>query len=113
MTPGRYDITIYQGADFAVDFTVNLNLTGYSLRSKGRETFDASTAAWSLTSPSSGLALSSTSATSSTIQMRMNAATTAALTTLEGVWDLEIVSGSGAVDRLLMGNWTLSREATK
>jgi hypothetical protein len=112
--PGKYDITIYQGATYDVTFTwkdesdTEVNLTGYSARLKARESIDSSSAFISLTS-GSGITLGGTAGT---IRVLISATDTAALTQ-SGVYDLELESGAGVVTRLLEGNLVLSKEVTR
>jgi hypothetical protein len=48
-----------------------------------------------------------------TITLTISATDTAALTSGRGVYDLELVSGSGIVTRLLQGVATISRNVTR
>lgn len=114
ITPGRYDITCYQGATFNNRFTVEiddvpLNLTGYTAALQVRETYSAATAVVSLTS-ASGITLGGTAGT---IDVTIAASTTAALTAQNYVYDLEITSGANVTDRLLMGKFVVSAEVTR
>jgi len=114
ITPGRYNITCYQGATFDRTFTVTiddvpLNLTGYSAAMQVRSTLDASSAAVSLTS-GSGITLGGTAGT---IGVTIASTATAALEPEQYVYDLEITSGGGVTDRILMGNFIVSGEVTR
>lgn len=112
LEPARYDFTIYQGADFRLEMTVDINLAGYTVRMQGRESMAATSTVFSLTTPSSGIAV--TTGTTSTIVATIAGATTATYASgLEGVWDLEIVSGAGAIDRLVGGRFTVDPEVTR
>ena len=111
--PASYSFTIIQGADFARDLSIDRNLTGYTIRAQGRETVTATSTVFSSSTTANHLTIASATSTQTDIQWRIPAATTAGITALEGVWDMEIVSGSGAVDRILEGSWYLSREVTR
>jgi len=108
-----YNFTIIQGGDFARDISINRNLSGYTIRAQGRETVTATSTVFSSSTTANHLTIASATATRTLIEWRIPAATTAGISTLEGVWDMEIVSGSGAVDRLIEGTWYLSREVTR
>ncbi len=113
--PGNYDITIYQGASFSQVFTwkdengAAINLTGYTARLKVRPAIDSSTVLISL-ADGSGITLGGAAGT---ITVSISATDTAALTAMLGVYDLELISGSGAVTRLLQGNLIISNEVTR
>lgn len=113
MNPASYSFTIVQGSDFARDLKLNMNLSGYTVRAQGRETVTSTSTVFSSSTTASHLTIASSSATQSVVEWRIPAATTAGITTLEGVWDLEIVSGAGVVNRLVEGAWYLSREVTR
>jgi hypothetical protein len=60
--------------------------------------------------PLTGIALDDTV---KTILLTISATDTAALTFLAGVYDLELVSGSGVVTQILKGNITVDTEVTR
>ncbi len=113
-SPGSYDIKIYQGATFSQTFTwkdetdTPINLTGYSARMQIRASVDSSSTLVSLTS-GSGITLGGAAGT---IAVLISATDTASLSQ-NGVYDLELVSGSGVVTRLLQGNVIVSKEVTR
>lgn len=115
MTAGIYDIVIEQGATWNPVFTwkdsagAAINLTGYSARLQIREKVTSSTTLVSLTS-ASGITLGGAAGT---IAPLLTATETAALNFATGVYDLELVSGSGVVYRLLQGRVKLSKEVTR
>lgn len=113
MNPASYNFTIIQGSDFQRDLRINLDLTGYTVRAQGRETVTATSTVFSSSTTASHLTIASASTTQSVVEWRIPAATTAGISTLEGVWDMEIVSGSGIVNRILEGTFFLSREVTR
>lgn len=111
LIPATYDFVIYQGADFALEMTVDIDLTGYTVRMQGRESMAAAGTTFSLTG---GSGITVTAGATSTIAIAIAGATTAGYTSgLEGVWDLEIVSGGGAIDRLVGGRFTVDPEVTR
>lgn len=110
--PENYDLVIYQGADYRIVMTVDLDLTGCLLRMQGRESMAATTTVFSLSTATTGIAITPGSTT--TIDVTIPAATTATYASnTEGVWDLEIVWGSGAVDRLVGGRFSVVPEVTR
>lgn len=116
MTPGNYDLTIYQGATLGLVLTwkdeneTPIDLTGYTARLQARESVDASTSFISLTTENSGIALGGNAGT---ITLNMSATDTAALTETSGMYDLELVSGGGQVTRLLQGALLVNKEVTR
>jgi len=114
MAAGLYDIIIEQGVTFQLSLTWKdstaspVNLTGYSARMQVRETYESEDTLVSLVSPTDitlGGALG-------TILITIPAATTGLLSFVEGVYDLELITGSN-VTRLLQGKATISREVTR
>lgn len=112
----KYDIVCDQGATFSrelkwLDDSANpVNLTGYTARMQVRDEADSSTAALSLTTENSRIALGGTAGT---ITLLVSATDTAAVTAGEYVYDLEIVSGAGTVTRLIQGCFTVDAEVTR
>ena len=74
-----------------------------------RESLDDTTPLVSLTSPGD-IVITTAPAE---IEITIDAATTAALDFDEGVYDLELVDGSGNVTRLVEGNVTFIKEVTR
>lgn len=122
MTAARYDLTIDQGADFALELTVkedgtakNLSATGakhWGVRGTYRKTYEESTGYdlnGTVKTPLSGVI---------TVQQAFNANTNASAGTY--VYDVELyqhASGDTStvyqVTRLLQGNLNLRREITR
>jgi tRNA threonylcarbamoyladenosine modification (KEOPS) complex Pcc1 subunit len=75
-----------------------------------RSEVDSSTAALSLTTENGRIALGGTAGT---ITLTVSATDTAAVTAGEYVYDIELVSGSGTVTRLLQGCFTVDAEVTR
>lgn len=111
--PATLNIEIHQGADFAYNVKFPLDLTGFTVRAQGRETYTATSTVWSSSTTANHLTIASASSTQSTVEWRIPAATTAAFNTLEGVWDMELVSAGGAVDRMIQGAFYVTREVTR
>lgn len=115
--PGILDLDCYQGATF--DYTLTwttagsaVNLTGYTARMQVRESYDAGSAIVSLTN-GTGITLGGTAGT---IVLGLSATATAALDGTpqkQHIYDLELVSGSGVVTRLVEGNFTIYPEVTR
>ena len=115
MAATTYDLTIEQGATFSLVITykesgVAINLTGYTARMQVRSTLESATTVVELTTANSRIALGGAAGT---ITLTISATDTAALTAGRGVYDLELVSGSGIVTRLLQGVATISRNVTR
>lgn len=113
--PGSYNLTIYQGATLGRVFAwkdesgVAVNLAGYTARMKARANIDSTEAFIDLTTENGGIVLGGGAGT---VTLSMSAAATAALATLSGVYDLELIAGSTVI-RLLQGSLTVSREVTR
>jgi hypothetical protein len=115
MAATTYDILIEQGATYSQVISykesgVAINLTGYTARMQVRATLEAASTLVELTTANSRIALGGTAGT---ISLTISATDTAALTSGRGVYDLELVSGSGIVTRLLQGVATISRNVTR
>ena len=115
----RYQIRLAQGATFARAFTVKLDgtnatdLTSYTARMQVRRQIStvAYLAEW--TSAGSAGARLVLGGVAGTVTFDLNAATTAALP--PGLWfyDVEIVSGTGVVTRILGGRFEVDPEVTR
>jgi hypothetical protein len=115
MAATTYDILIEQGATYSQVITykdngVAVNLTGYTARMQVRATLESASTLVELTTANSRIALGGTAGT---ITLTISATDTAGLTAGRGVYDLELVSGSGIVTRLLQGVATISRNVTR
>jgi hypothetical protein len=125
MGSGRYDISVDQGSTFRKTITWKdssntvVNLTGYTARMQVRPTYSSASATVSLTTANGGVVLGGTSGT---IQLYISATATAAIPTASpsqfsdafiGVYDLELVSPSGDVTRLLNGDFVVTPEVTR
>lgn len=114
--PGKRNLKIIQGATLFEAFTwkdangVAKDLTGYSARAMARTDYDAANPFMDLTSGAGTIVLGGTAGT---IQLKMTAAATAAITATSGYWDLELVAPDGTVTRLLQGSVTVCKEVTR
>jgi hypothetical protein len=110
------NLVIEQGTDFShiVGLTNSdgsvFNLTGYDARMQIRSTVTAATTLYELTVSNGRIELNAIAG-----QLRLNipSAVTAAMTWRSGVYDLEIISGTSIVTRIMQGNATLSLEVTR
>ncbi len=123
MAAGRYSITIEQGATFELVATYKnssgtpVDLTSYGARMQIRSTYDSNVTLVSLTttldSDGSGIVITPSSGS---LYIRLSAASSSALNFSQGVYDLEIYSGSGNteyVTRILEGNVKLYKQVTR
>ena len=125
MAAGRYNIVIEQGATYQIELQYKdsnntpINLSGYSGRMQIRPSIGSPTSylylSSSLQPDGTGLNFSGSNGTtppaSGSIGVFISATTSSLLTFTNGVYDLEIQSGS-IVTRLLQGNVQLSKEVT-
>ena len=113
---GEYDLEILQGETYSKQFIwkdsagANGNLTGYTARMQVRQSKASDTVLLELTTANGRIALGGSAGT---IDLSLNATTTAAITWKRGVYDLELVASNGVVKRLLEGEVTVSKEVTR
>jgi hypothetical protein len=116
MVAGAYDITIEQGATFRLSLVwednlgVPIDLTGYTARMQLRQRHSSDTAALTLTSTAGDIVLGGALGT---IVVTAAATVTDDIPFRAGVYDLEVVSGSGFVTRLIEGAATITPEVTR
>lgn len=114
MSAATTNLVIDQGATWNITFTYKnasgnpINLTGYTAALQLRTSYDASSAALSLSS-GSGIVLGGTDGT---IAVTASATQTGQLTAGEYVYDLEITSSS-IVTRLVQGRITVTPQVTR
>ena len=107
MAAGYHHFVIEQGATFSQTLTLKdssgtvINLTGYA---------EASSAIITLTTGNSGITLGGSAGT---VTLLISSTNTANLTAGDGVYDLEITSGSGVVTRLLEGTYSVRRNISR
>lgn len=124
MLAGIYNMTCQQGSTFTRTITLRYpdpdspaidptylpwNFTGYTARMQVRRTLQSTTPMISLTTENGRITLGGATGV---IELLISAADTAEITS-SGVYDLEIVSSSGVVSRVIQGNFTLSEEVTR
>jgi hypothetical protein len=114
ISPGLYEITCYQGADYDQTFTVAqsgtaLNFSGYTSRMQVRNSTDATATLLSLTD-GSGIVLGGTAGT---IALTITNAQSAAIPSGSYAYDLELISGSTVVTRLLQGAFIVVGNVTR
>lgn len=130
MIAGVYNITIEQGStfgrlisveqpDLVADPTgqtfVNYSLVAHTARMQIRRTVDSATSMISLTTENGRITINpniSGNTKNNEISLLITAADTATLTT-SGVYDLEIISSSGTVSKVVRGDVTLIPEVTR
>lgn len=116
---GIHNFTCNQGATFSRTITwknaanAAYDLTGYTARMHVREAVESANTVITLTTANSRITLGSNAATKGQITLTISAADTANLTPAIYVYDLEVVSGGGVVDRLIEGNFVVKAEVTR
>ncbi len=116
MSAGSYDLYIEQGATLSLPIVWKdsdgnvVNITGYTARMQVRQTVPATTILLSATTENGKLVIDGSNGK---VTILLSAADTTAITWLTGVYDLELISGSGVVTRLLEGSVSVSREVTR
>ena len=98
----------YTSGGYLVSYT-HVSLASFTARMQIRTTADATSTLESLVSPTD-IVLDDTN---HTITITISATDTAAYTFTSAVYDLELVSGSGVVTRLLEGNVSVVSEVTR
>lgn len=119
MAAGKYNFIIEQGTTFTLELqykdsnSVPVDLTGYTGRMQIRPTIGSPTSYLTLSSSiqPDGTGITFPTPASGTINLYISAISSSQLTFDQGVYDLEIASGS-AVTRLIQGNVQLSKEVT-
>jgi hypothetical protein len=130
---GKYNIVCQQGSTFDMLMTlqypnpdfpancadpnncpeyVNWDLTGYSARMQVRKYVESATPIVELLSSNVDSKRITLGGTAGTIELFMRAEDTRAITQ-SGYYDLEIISPSNEVDRIIEGTFTLSPEVTR
>lgn len=113
---GTYDMVVDQGATLSRVITwkdpakTPINVTGYTARMQVRPELASTTVTLELTTGNGRIALGGAAGT---VTLTVSAADTTALVPGRYVYDLELVSGSGIVYRLLMGNFVVRGEVTR
>lgn len=115
MTPGRVNFICPQGSTFNRRVTYKIdetpvNLTGYSSRLQVREAHYSTNTITDLTSSNGGITLGGSAGT---IDILIGASATALFDAGTFVYDLEIESVGGIIDRLIEGNFVVTPEVTR
>lgn len=115
MAAGTLDFTIEQGATFNLLLTwkindVPVNLTNWTARLQARVDVDDTETVLTLTTENGGITLGGALGT---ISLDRTATQTALLPAGTYVYDLELISGVGAVTRLVQGELDISAEVTR
>ena len=112
MAAGKYNITIDQGSDYALQLTVKENavakdITGYGVRGQLRPSITSSTLTASFTG-------SLVTAASGILKVELTNTTTAAMSPGKYYYDVEIYTSNNAiVQRLIQGTATVRAEVTR
>tara|TARA_R110000744_G_C18911767_1_gene510658 strand:- start:151 stop:504 length:354 start_codon:yes stop_codon:yes gene_type:complete len=116
MSAGYHHFIIEQGATFGQTLKLTdsantvINLTGYSSGSMSlKQTPDATANVIQLLTSNGRMTLGGSAGT---VTLLISASDTANLTPDDGVFDLEIVSGSGIITRLIEGTYSIRRNIT-
>jgi hypothetical protein len=112
-----HNLTVYQGSDFRMvlelkdESAVLMDLTGYSFRAQARSKYNDTTAAFSAT-----FTLRDQASSTGLVDMHIPAADTALLSIIKEsnyLYDVEMVTASGDVKRVLQGTIRVFPEVTK
>jgi len=115
MGAGTYHFSMEQGSTFNRSITYKdsngspIDLSGYTARMQLRRNIDDASAIIELTTSNGRISLGGSAGT---VALTIAAADTAALAPIEGVYDLELVTGD-TVEKLLAGTFTIQREVTR
>lgn len=127
MLAGKYNMTCQQGSTFSrtleieqpdleADPTGNTyedyDLTGHTARMQVRRTIDSANFLLELTTENGSITINPAPPAINQILINVSASVTASVSN-SGVYDLEIISPSGVVDRVLEGEFILSPEVTR
>ncbi len=136
MVAGRYNITCQQGSTFDLQLTLQYtnpdypgncanpnvcpefliwDLTGYTARMQVRKYVDSATTIANLTTENLStfrIILGNANPNDGTINLFIRAEDTRNITS-SGVYDIEIISPTNEVDRILQGDFILSTEVTR
>ena len=117
MSAGYHHFIIEQGATFGKTLTLKdasgtvINLTGYaSAQMDLRENPEQTNPVLTLTTGNSRIALGGTAGT---VTLTVSATETGNLSAQDGVFDLEMTSGSSVVTRLIEGTYSVRRNISR
>jgi hypothetical protein len=114
MTPGRYNIKVYQGSTFSLapQWKIDgeyVNVTGYSANMVVRNSPTSSTSIITLSSNNGRIVIGTTNGK---FTLNITAGDTTALAAGQYVYDLEVTNTAGIVTRLLEGGFTVYEGVT-
>jgi hypothetical protein len=115
----HWKILVEQGSTWRVVLTVYdedgdpVDLTGYTARMQVREAVDSLSPVFSLTTPEGSPGGITITGPAGQVELLIPDETSTAWTWTFGVYDLELVSPDGDVDRLLKGEFEVDREVTR
>ena len=115
VSPGILNLTLSQGATWNVSMTYTnadgdpIDLTTYSARMQARTSYEAANAILDL-SDGDGIILGGTAGG---VTISVSAGTTATIPAAQYVYDLELVSASNEVTRLIEGTLIVTPEVTR
>lgn len=127
MRAGSYSFTCEQGTTFIRDIMIEqpdlatdptgqtfepFSLVGYDARMQVRRTTESTAFLVELTSDNGGLIINPDGEDTNVIRIYMDDAVTSSISN-SGVYDLEVISGTGVVSRILQGTFTLSPQVTR
>lgn len=113
---GIYNIVADQGATLSRVITWRdsaknpYNITGYTARMQVRSAVESSTVVLELTTANSRISLGGTNGQ---VTLTVSATTMTGIAAGKYVYDLELVSGTGVVTRLVQGNFVVRGEVTR
>lgn len=115
MKPGKYNFVCPQGATFSKQLTweiddIPVDLTTYTARMQVREKYTSPSAIVNLTTENGGITLGGDEGT---IDIEISALTTSGIIAKEYVYDLELVTSSSVVTRLIEGKFIVTPEVTR
>lgn len=114
---GIYNITCNQGATFSRTITWTdaarnaINITGYTARMHVRSLVTSATTIIELTTANGRITISGP--TAGQVTLTISATDTAAIPADKYVYDLELVSPAGVVNRIIEGNFVVKAEVTR
>jgi hypothetical protein len=116
MAASAYNFEIEQGADLDITFARKnpaggvIGMTGFTARMQVRASIISPDILLDLTTENGRLAINEAAGE---VRIILNAATTSAIQWPRGVYDMELVSPTGGVSRMLYGEITVSKEVTR
>jgi hypothetical protein len=114
MTPGRYNMKVYQGSTFSLapQWKIDgeyVDVTGYTAAMDVKNSANSATNIVELSSSNGRITVGTTNGK---FTLNLSAATTTSLAAGQYVYDLEVTSPGGVVTRLLEGGFTVYEGVT-